>query len=449
LTRTSGIASCSSRCQGARPPAPRYLVLLLLALCGCKNGDGGAGPGREQGVPPPSCTGAHPTSQAYVTGTQLFPIPAIPPPGKCLVVEDPVFKTRVSRVTDRDQDGYNEEAILNHYSKADYENSDGTRVLLLTPRSMVWHLYDTTSFGRVKTVALGSSSQPEPRWDDTDPSLLYYVDGMRLMTVNVSSGQRATIRDFSGDVPGARTIGTAVEGDASVDRDRWCFMARDSGDSVLAVLAFDRPENAVIGKKTTEIDPSIDWVGTSPSGRHCVIGSDSGTVAYPVGFGKSVKMPPGANGHADLALTKGGRDVLVYQNNDTDWIAMADLDTGAETNLVRIPFTTNSDIGLHFSGNCARTPGWLLVSTYGRKEPSGSPSWMDQHLFMVELEPEARVWRVASTYSYMGDYWAEAFASVNRAGTRVYWGSNWGQASLDRIETFVALLPIGWPGQVP
>jgi hypothetical protein len=430
----------------------RLLPLLVIGClaAGCKQStENGQIPHREQGVPPLSCTGAHPTTQAYVTGTQLFPIPAIPPPGKCQVVSDPVFKTKVSRVTDRAQDGYTDDVILNHYSKADYENSDGTRVLLLTPKNMIWHLYDTTNLRRLKTVALGSSSQPEPRWDDQDPALLYYVDGVRLMSLNVASGQRATIHDFSGDVPGAQTIGTGVEGDASVDRNRWCFMARDSGDSVVAVVAYDRPQNAVIGKKTGGIDPTIDWVGTSLSGRHCILGSDSGTVAHGVGFGKQVAMPPGANGHADLALTKAGRDVLVYQNNDTDWIAMADLDTGAETNLVQIPFTTNTDIGLHFSGNCTRTPGWVLVSTYGRKEPSGSHTWMDHHLFMVELKPGPRVWRVASTYSYMGDYWAEAIASVNRAGTRVYWGSNWGQASLDRIETFVALLPVGWPSQVP
>ena len=62
----------------------------------------------------------------------------------------------------------------------------------------------------------------------------------------------------------------------------------------------------------------------------------------------------------DLALASDGRDVMVYQNTATDWIAMAYLKTGVETNLVKIPFNVSEDIGLHFSGNCADTPGWAL-----------------------------------------------------------------------------------------
>jgi hypothetical protein len=41
-----------------------------------------------------------------------------------------------------------------------------------------------------------------------------------------------------------------------------------------------------------------------------------------------IDLPSGVNGHMDLALTSDGKDVMVYQNNQNDWIAMADLDTG-------------------------------------------------------------------------------------------------------------------------
>ena len=150
----------------------------------------------------------------------------------------------------------------------------------------------------------------------------------------------------------------------------------------------------------------------------------------------------------DLALTSGGRDVMVYQNNATDWIAMADLKTGEETNLLKIPFDVNPDIGLHFSGNCS-DGGWVLVSTYGSKNPpEGSEhSWMDNELFMLELKaPDDDPYdEIANTNSYTSveyegekNYFAESFAAVNSGCTKVYFGSNWGIMDVDYTDAYIA-----------
>jgi hypothetical protein len=138
---------------------------------------------------------------------------------------------------------------------------------------------------------------------------------------------------------------------------------------------------------------------------------------------------------------------------------MADLDTGAETPLVPIPFDVNPDIGLHVSGNSSQTPGWVLVSTYGSKNPppGNSHSWMDNQLFMVELKANPRIWRIAHTYSYTAldytgakNYFAEAFAAINRKGTKIYFGSNWYKATLpDYTETYQVILPDEWVSRMP
>jgi hypothetical protein len=90
---------------------------------------------------------------------------------------------------------------------------------------------------------------------------------------------------------------------------------------------------------------------------------------------------------------------MVFQSNTTDSITMVDLVTGAATPLVAIPFDVSTDIGLHFSGNCAGTPGWVLVSTYGAENPpSGQAhSWMDNLLFMVELKADPRIVKLCRT----------------------------------------------------
>lgn len=62
------------------------------------------------------------------------------------------------------------------------------------------------------------------------------------------------------------------------------------------------------------------------SGNYCVIGYGSRNAQI---FSRNLStmkdLPAGASGHMDLALDANGRDVVVYQNNATDFIAMADL----------------------------------------------------------------------------------------------------------------------------
>ena len=137
---------------------------------------------------------------------------------------------------------------------------------------------------------------------------------------------------------------------------------------------------------------------------------------------------------------------------------MVDLNTGVETPLVAIPFNVNTEIGLHISGNNAQTPGWVLVSTYGAKNPppGESHSWMDNQLFLVELKSNPRIWRIAHTHAYISlnpldekNYFAEAFATINTKGTRIYFGSNWENYTLDYSETYLVTLPGSWLSYLP
>lgn len=422
------------------------------------------GPGPSDGPKPPAdqpkpvgptCVGPTPVSQKMVTGTAKLTIPAVAAPNKCQGVKDPVFDTLLSRVTQK-SDGYPDVGIENEYSKSDPENADGT-LLVLRGTEANWQLYSAVDFKRLKQLSIATGSQEaQPRWDATNPKTLYHLSGMKLLALNVDTNSSTTVHDFSADVPGGDAITMKSEGDASVDRRYWCFLVPGASQ----IITYDKTANKVLGKRSAT--GGIDWLGMSMSGKHCVVGWDNGvaTQAFSRDFSKTVTLPSGTGGHADLSLTADGRDVLVYQNVKTDWIAMADLDTGAETNLVKIPFGSgpdnSNDIGLHFSGNCAAIPGWHLVSTYGPKNPSPGRSWMDNHLFMIELKASPKIWRVATTYGYTSidsggskHYFAEGFAAINTRGTKLYWGANWAQSDLDLIDTFVAILPDKWWTKVP
>lgn len=396
----------------------------------------------------------------FIMGTDFYSsaIPAMPAKG--VAFADPDFNTTVVRVTDKTKDGYSGPGIENEYARSDPENSDGTR-LVLRGNDGEWYLYSAVDYKLLKHLEItGGGQEPEPRWDAQNPKIFHYLYGMELRAYNIDTDGSTVMRDFSRDIPGAAMITTKTEGDASADRKLWCLMAQDEqAEKTLAVLAYDKSQNKILGKKSSFPD-AINWVSADMGGKHCVVGYDEHIAeSYSPDFSRKVTLPEKANGHMDLALTTQGRDVMVYQNNATDFIAMADLDSGAETPLLAIPFDINGDIGLHFSGNAAAVPGWALVSTYGSKglpPENVTHSWMDNQLFMVELKASPRVWRVALTHAFTArnfegekNYFAEAFAAVNTRGTRVYFGSNWGNFSTEYSETYGIILPANWQKYIP
>ena len=152
-------------------------------------------------------------------------------------------------------------------------------------------------------------------------------------------------------------------------------------------------------------------------------------------------------GHYDPALDEQGREVVLYQDIDTDHISMLDLDTGSVTALWEIDFS-HTGIGFHFSGLAYDRPGWGVVSTHDNDLTTYT--WMDDQVFAIELKAGGRVVRLAHTHSLVDDevgldYWAEPHASVNRDLTRLLFVSNWGRSGTGQVETFMIALPSDWP----
>lgn len=407
------------------------------------------------------CTASAQDPIEFVMGTEVYSPPALPMPAKGVRFEDPNFHTTVLRFTDQAIDTYQGPGIQNEYAKADPENADGSLVILRS-NTAYWYLYDRASAQLLQelTIFNDCNQEPEPRWDPVDPQRFFFLCQMSLRVYDVARDSVWIVRDFAADFPGAYAITTGSEGDASLDRNRWAFMVVDEGYQLMSVFVYDCGENSILGRRDGGFPDKINWVGMSMSGNHCMVGYDD--LLYPDAFSPdlstSFSLPNGSNGHGDLAQTADGRDVHVYQNVATDFIAMTDLDSGEETPLVKIPFTTNYDIGLHVSGNCAATPGWVLISTYGAYDPppERTHSWMDTQIFLVELKVDPRIYRLAHTHAfteqeYTGEknYYAEAYAAINTSGTRVHFGSNWGDYRAEYSDSYIAELPENWAQRLP
>jgi len=415
----------------------------VLVSCG---GEGGSGGGNgEEGL----LVWRYPGGEAK---PPVLPFDTPPQPAKGASVVDPVYHTRITRVTDRALDHYPSEAVVNEYARFDPENADGSRVLLRGTDG-VWYLYALPTFQLLRTVAFRGNPDPEPRWHPTDPDRIFYVEGPSLWQYHLATDQDSQVHDFTGEDARCAFVRTRYEGEPSRDGRYWCLRLENADYEPLRVVCYDRETDRIVGQLTT-FAGEFDYVTMDLSGTHCFIAYDypHRGVAYHRDFTHPVQLPSGI-GHADVAIDAAGRDVLVYQNASTDWIAMADLETGAETNLLPIPFSDNLDIGLHFSGNCDSKPGWVLVSTYGQQRTARS--WMDQSLFLVQLQANPVVWRLAQTFQRQDpalekDYFGEAFAAINRRGTRVWWGSNWNAtgAANRRYDVYMAELPADWDARV-
>lgn len=377
-------------------------------------------------------------------------------PARGVPFVDSAYGNVIVRLTDKAEDGYSGNGIQNEYARADAENANGA-LLILRSNDGEWYLYDRLAHKLLRHLAgIAYGEEPEPRWDSDNPDRFYYLHGTELRVYSVTASSSTTVHDFRREYPAACYVTTKTEGDASLDRRYWCLMVEDSLYNLLGVICYDRQLDSVMGRKSNFPD-AINWVSMDMTGRHCVIGYESRPAqAFSTDFSAMIELPAGATGHMDIALDTAGNDVVVFQSNTTDSITMFNLNTGAVTPLLAIPFEANTDIGLHFSGNCGATPGWVLVSTYGAENPPAgrAHSWMDNLIFMLELKDNPRIVKLCQTRCYTGryprpNYMAECFAAINSAGTHAVFGSNWGDYSAaDRTEAYEVTLPTGWTSRL-
>jgi len=418
----------------------------------------------ESGVP----VACDPPLYPFETGFEVRQTPPLDEPDPREPFQDPVLGTCIIRVTDRRADLSPEDpsgGIKNEYSRVQAFNADG-RYLIARSIEAYWYLYDASTLEPLALLPL----DVEPRWSPTDPDLIYYLSETRLVSLNIQSGEMTSLHDFKGDLPfEPAMVWTRYEGSPSADGRYWGLMAEDQDWLAAAYLVYDLATDQVVATRLLDGWPAeareIDSVTISPSGKYflaymdlyCeqgVLGNDEqpcGLMVYDRQFqhGRGLLR---IVGHSDLALDSNGKDVLVYQDIDTDHIAMLNLESGAVTPLWPIDFRY-SPVGLHFSGRAFNTPGWAVISTYSGGYPKDA-TWMDNQVFAIELKPDGRVLRLAHTHSVVDqeqehDYWAEPQATVNPDLTRILYTSNWGHSGTDQVEMYMVVLPTDWLQQLP
>jgi hypothetical protein len=412
----------------------------------------------------------------YVLGTQLYLQPEMPKPEKGMPYFDPVFGTRITRISDRRVDklgpwsrksrGY---GSLMHpaYPKHNYDNADGSRILFYGSFGSGKVLYDAKSFKLIKflsTKAVNWNQPVEPRWDAHSPDILYYHFGRPVLSrYNIKTDKYEVIHDFKKDFPEATSITMAEEGNCSYDSRYFAFLLRAprKGDkwAHAAVFCYDRIEDRVVGKIELpmpgfERQGGGNWVGMSPSGNYVLLGTAPMLVFDREFKKKPVKLTHGGGWHCDVGIDDEGREVVFYKGGRTfspggrsdGCYAMCDLETGTETVLTEKIGGTH---GMHFDCSCIYTPGWGLVSTY-HPQTKQQTHWAEYSIHLVELtrraNPPARIWRICHTHINRKSGIDDPFATFDRFGKKIFFGSNWGVPIKNGgdIDTYQVELPPSW-----
>ncbi len=411
---------------------------------------------------------------SYIFGTDIYQQPDIAKPEKDKPYYDPVFGTRIIRISDRKIDqlkpwAKKEYGSLMHpaYPKHNHDNADGSYLLFSGSYESGQSLYNAKTFKLVKSLdpkAVNWNQPIDPRWDAHNPDLLYYYFSppTALSKYNVRTDQSGAIHDFKKEFPGATSITMQEEGNCSYDSRYFAFLLRAprGGDkwAHAAVFCYDRVEDRVVGKIELPI-PGFkgqgggDWIGMSPSGRYVLLGTGP-MLVYDREFKKApVKLTHGGGWHCGVGLDDEGREIIFYPGGRTfspggrsdGCYAMCDLETGTETVLT-------GKIGgpeAHFDCSSIFTPGWGLVSTY-HSAPAKQGHWAEYSIHLVELtrrkDPPPRIWRICHTHVNRGSYVDDPFATLNRFGTKIFFGSNWG-IPIEKggdIDAYQVELPPNW-----
>ncbi|MEY4563804.1 MAG: hypothetical protein RLZZ618_3081 [Pseudomonadota bacterium] len=391
-----------------------------------------------------------------LTDKDDHPMPRGPKPAKGQTYVDPVFKTRVTRITDVEAEtgkpgvrkplystvpAWNaDESLLILYQTAGYSNSG-------LPSGHL--LYDGKTYKFLRQLSFTPADLEHVYWDTTDPDSFYYPSNYdaagklspQLIRFHVSSGTKEVVHTF----PPCPLM------NGKFDYGHPKFMSWNG--EVIGLRCADKYPKGITTAFNIRSRTATPWVPFSdnagvqiaPSGKLGVRGPE---VVDPL-KGLAVVRPLKSkwDEHATLAPLANGHDALVSSQYDVKPfgnLVVENLNTGAVSVVIGpdkghgYPRT-----GSHVSAVALRNPGWVAVSMVGKPE---GRKYLDQELALGNINTGA-VCRVAHHHSQGRDspqkYWAEPHVTISPSGTRMVFASDWHGSS--SVDTYVVELPAKVP----
>ncbi|MGI0034311.1 MAG: hypothetical protein ACRD98_00385 [Nitrososphaera sp.] len=355
----------------------------------------------------------YPTDTLY-DGTKAVPVLAQPAYKQSVI--DPVFGTRITRISDVSM-GPADAGLLNPYSKIQAWNSDSTKIMLGSGR----YVLDAITYN----VLLTQGFHMQARWSTVSPNDMFYILNNQFLRLNVQTGVDTVLRTFT---QGNINMGNG-EGNLSIG-DKYVVFNVIGGFTT--VILYDLETDTIAGIRNVAADTvnTVDFVSISPSGLYVIAwhgpsGNGRNLVYDRANFANASIAPrviPDVHvGHEDNGYDTAG----VESKISVCPMLRTRINTGVDLPLLPAPYNTSCG---HISTRNYNRPGWALKSGNGE-------------LYAIKLDGSGIVERFAHERSSNRNYDAIPKGSASPDGSKVIWSSDW-ENTLAPIYAYVAEMPV-------
>lgn len=371
-----------------------------------------------------------------ISDQQAHPMTSLTKPAVGATVVDKEFGTTIRRISSVATSGSNP-VIKPMYTTVSAWNADESK-LILYQVGAGHQLYDGKTYARIGTLDIDPPDLEQVFWSTSDPDILYYVADKDFVRYHVGAKRKEVMTTFS-----------FCSDSASSGSDPM-FTSFDSKLISLGcgnqAFIYDISQNKVIARATNsdENPPQM-----APSGKF-VYFSDSGRVAdLSLKVVRTLDLAE-PDSHGSLGILPNGEDVWNGVEFDPGpqgstaigSVISANLANGGQKVVVGektgFPYPPTT----HVSSLAYRNPGWVVSSTLGDLQGKGL---LDLELVLANVSSgkfcrigRHRSWGKENT-KIADSYWAEAHAVLSPSGTRIAFGSDWGNGT--SVDTYVVELP--------
>ena len=354
------------------------------------------------------------------------------PPALGASYVDPVFATNIKRLSDSmnmtDNAGSGGlTSVSTEYSTASPFNSNASRLIL--QHQSYFGLYDGSG-SYLGDLPFAVNASAEPRWSRTDPDLLYFVSGNRLVRLDVATGATAVVRQF-GEYS---QISGRGESDISRDGDHFVF----AGDNRYVF---------VYQISTDTKGPTLDTGGQSFNNLYIAPDNSVAIGWLPTGTARFTgvelfdrdmtfqRQLTHAIGHMRLTRDTNGDDLLVWNNsndpspleNCQNGIVKVRLSDARQTCLLQLDWS----LAVHITA--ADGNGWAIVETYAPGDPfPQSADWATyaNEIVRVRLDGSQTSRLLHHRSRPLNSYSYQPRATVSRDGSKLVFTSNFNLQSI-------------------
>lgn len=366
----------------------------------------------------------------------VFTSPSVPEPAYLQYVIDPVFGTKITRITGdpgRTQGGVTWGDRARHHSSHDQAwNADQSLLMIFNNGTPDDLLLDGETYEFKSALDF---RHDEIRWHPQEPHLLIYTRGNQLKAYNLKTNTHETLHEFTeyADTRYALKLGPWA-GNLSNDG-KWIAFIAQARSGEYEAFAYDIEKDKKhrpleLGRHGPD-DKTLDWVSMSASGKYVVIHwTDMDTKVFDRDMNLIGKLPENIS-HFDLAVDVDGEDVAVGVSKPGKYDGSLIKLRLRDGEMTRLTFRGYAG---HTSTRNIRRRGWAYVTYQTRSR--NWPPFFDE-VVAVKMDGSGQVERLAHMHALETDYPTEAQASPSPDGKRVVFASTWDSASGRPIGCYV------------